>query len=138
MGQPTPDVNGAPLSTAAAELMGQPTPDVNGAPLSTAAAVSMGQPRPDVNGAPQSTAAATIYKGLPLGDSPLLLNSAYSLNRSHSKTIVVGLHAESWQPTLRVCSVRAHIDLDANETHRLLLILEDLSTDDPPLFSRTE
>jgi len=45
----------------------------------------------------------------------------------------VGLHAESWRPTLRVCSVRAHFDLDAKETHRLLLlILEDLSTANPP------
>jgi len=65
----------------------------------------------------------------------LLLNAAYPLNRSHSKTIVVGLHAESWQPTLRVCSVTAHIDLYANETHRLLLlILEDLSTANPPFI----
>jgi len=83
--------------------------------------VSMGQPRPDVD-EPLTIAAAatfTIYKGLPLGDYPLLLNSAYPLNRSHSKTIVVGLHAESWQPALRVCSVRAHIDLDANEALQL-------------------
>ena len=118
--------------------MGQPRPDVDGAPLSTAAAVSMGQPRPDVDEPLTTATATTIYKGLPLGDSPLLLNSAYPLNRSNSKTIVVGLHAESWQPTLRVCSVRAHIDLYANEVHELLLILEDLSRADPPLFSQTK
>jgi len=64
----------------------------------------------------------------------LLLNSAYPLNRSNSKTVVVGLHAESWQSTLRICGVRAHIDLDADEAHQLLLILEDLSTANPPPF----
>ena len=86
----------------------------------TTTTISMGQPL--------TTTAATIYKGLLLRASPLLLNSAYPLNRSNSKTVVVGLHAESWQSTLRICGVRAHIDLDADEAHQLLLILEDLST----------
>ena len=120
-----------PTSTAVS--MGQPRPDVDGASLFTAAAISMGQPRPDVDEPPTTTATTTIYKGnegLPLGAPTLLLNSAHSLNRTNSKTVVDGLHAESWKPTLRVCSVRAHIDLDADEAHQLLLTLKDLTTAD--------
>jgi len=133
MGQPRPDVDGTPLSTFAPVSMGQPRPDVDGTPLSTTAAISKGQARPDVDEPPTTTAAAATYKGnagLPLGAPPSLLNSAYPLNRYNSKTVIVGLHAESWQPTLRLCSVCAHIDLDADEAHQILLILEDLPSAD--------
>jgi len=112
--------------------MGQSRPDVDGAPLSTAMAMS--QLRPDVDEPPTNT----IYKGnegLPLGAPLFLQNSAYPLNRSNSKTVIVGLHAESWQPTLRVCSVRTHIDLDADEAHQLLPTLKYLTTADRLIFS---
>jgi len=117
--------------------MGQPRPDVDEPPTTTAAAAtSMGQPRADVDKPPTTTTATTIFKGHPLGASPLLLNSAYPLNRSNSKTVVVGPHGKSWQPTLRICCVRAYIDLDTDEAHQLqLIILEDLNTADRFILS---